>query len=86
MKYLLSLSLAVLLAAGCTYKKERDEEGNKTYSVQPGVETKAKDPVCGMQCDPKTALRAEHEGKTYYFCSEECRNKFKAAPESFVRR
>jgi Cu+-exporting ATPase len=36
------------------------------------------DPICGMNVDEKTALRAEHEGKTYYFCSPGCRDKFLA--------
>ena len=36
------------------------------------------DPICGMEVDEKTALRLEYEGKTYYFCSPGCRNKFLA--------
>ena len=35
-----------------------------------------KDPVCGMTVDPATALHAEREGKTSYFCSEHCKTKF----------
>jgi Cu+-exporting ATPase len=36
------------------------------------------DPICGMEVDEKTALSAEHEGKTYHFCSPGCRDKFLA--------
>src|SRR6266581_3711250 len=36
----------------------------------------AKDPVCGMTVDEATALKAERDGQTYYFCSEHCRQKF----------
>ncbi|HEX6512187.1 MAG TPA: permease [Chloroflexota bacterium] len=37
----------------------------------------ATDPVCGMQVEIATApARAEQEGKTYYFCSEGCRDHF----------
>ncbi|MBM3156136.1 MAG: heavy metal translocating P-type ATPase [Chloroflexi bacterium] len=36
------------------------------------------DPICGMEVDEKTALSVEHEGKTYYFCSPGCRDKFLA--------
>lgn len=33
----------------------------------------ARDPVCGMYVDEKTAVyKTEVEGKTYYFCSEQC--------------
>ncbi|HUV52164.1 MAG TPA: heavy metal translocating P-type ATPase, partial [Dehalococcoidia bacterium] len=36
------------------------------------------DPICGMEVDEKKALSAEHEGRTYYFCSPGCRDKFLA--------
>jgi Cu+-exporting ATPase len=36
------------------------------------------DPICGMEVDERTALSVEHEGKTYYFCSPGCRDKFLA--------
>jgi len=36
------------------------------------------DPICGMEVDEKTALSAEYEGRTYYFCSPGCRTKFLA--------
>ena len=39
-----------------------------------------KDPVCGMNIDPVKAEEAglvvEADGKTYYFCSEECAEEF----------
>ena len=45
----------------------------------------ALDPVCGMKVDPSTALhKAEHEGKTFYFCSEGCHTKFDADPAKYV--
>ncbi len=34
------------------------------------------DPICGMQVDDATALSAEHDGETFYFCSGHCRQKF----------
>jgi len=43
------------------------------------------DPVCGMSVDPMTAAASmEHEGQTYYFCSEGCHQSFAAAPSSYV--
>ena len=35
-----------------------------------------KDPICGMTVDEATALHAERDGQTYYFCSDHCRQKF----------
>lgn len=47
--------------------------------------TMAKDPVCGMDVDPHTAKhRAEHGGRTYYFCCNGCRTKFVADPEKYL--
>jgi Cu+-exporting ATPase len=44
-----------------------------------------KDPVCGMDVDPHTAShRADHAGRTYYFCSARCRERFVAAPAGFL--
>ncbi|NOT58447.1 MAG: heavy metal translocating P-type ATPase [Deltaproteobacteria bacterium] len=40
------------------------------------------DPICGMTVDEATALHAEREGKTFYFCSDHCRLKFRSAPAS----
>ncbi len=38
------------------------------------------DPICGMTVDEATELRAERDGRTYYFCAEHCRKKFLSAP------
>jgi len=44
------------------------------------------DPVCKMQIDPKAAaFRTTFSGKTYYFCSILCRDRFLKAPSRFAR-
>ena len=41
------------------------------------------DPVCGMRIDSEEAAGTiEHEGKTYYFCSQTCHDAFQADPSS----
>jgi len=35
-----------------------------------------KDPICGMDVDEQTAIRAQKDGQTYYFCSDHCKVKF----------
>jgi Cu+-exporting ATPase len=42
--------------------------------------TEAIDPICGMTVDTTTALHAERDGNTSYFCSEHCREKFLSTP------
>ena len=45
-----------------------------------------RDPVCGMNVDPRTAAgSAEYEGKTYYFCSTGCRQQFESDPAKFAQ-
>jgi P-type Cu+ transporter len=46
---------------------------------------KEKDPVCGMMVDAqKPAAKLEHTGKTYYFCSAHCAERFKVEPQKFL--
>ncbi|MFH2043653.1 MAG: heavy metal translocating P-type ATPase [Pseudomonadota bacterium] len=40
----------------------------------------AKDPICGMTVDEASALHTERDGKTFYFCSDSCRQKFLSTP------
>jgi Cu(I)/Ag(I) efflux system membrane fusion protein len=46
----------------------------------------AKDPVCGMNVDPKAtdAIKTQYGGRTYYFCSEKCKKDFQANPDKYV--
>ena len=46
---------------------------------------KVTDPVCGMQTEsPEDYIPYEHDGRTVYFCSEHCLEKFKADPERYL--
>ena len=46
----------------------------------------AKDPVCGMDVDPKQAkFKTVHKGEIYYFCSEHCLNAFRKDPEHYLK-
>lgn len=45
----------------------------------------AKDPVCGMDVDEKTAAgKSEYKGQTYYFCSPGCKRAFDRDPEKYL--
>jgi YHS domain-containing protein len=45
-----------------------------------------KDLVCGMDIEPTApaTLKLQHDGKTYYFCSDQCRKSFEAAPAKYI--
>jgi Cu+-exporting ATPase len=39
------------------------------------------DPVCGMNIESETAAaQSQYEGRTFYFCSEQCKRQFDADP------
>ena len=51
-----------------------------------GIGGEARDPVCGMRIDdPRATLTAVSDGKTYGFCSRNCRHEFLADPARFLR-
>ena len=41
-------------------------------------------PVCQMDVDPATAPKSVYKGKSYYFCMQNHKNRFDAAPDKFV--
>jgi Cu+-exporting ATPase len=44
------------------------------------------DPVCGMRVVPETAAGSvDHDGRSYYFCSQHCVEKFRADPGRYLR-
>ena len=62
-----------------------DPASNQLYASTP-VST-AEHPVCticGMDVDPKTAPKSVFKGATYYFCSDDDKKTFDAAPDKFV--
>ncbi|MGH8937304.1 MAG: heavy metal translocating P-type ATPase [Acidimicrobiia bacterium] len=70
----------------------------ETTASEPTVETpdqqpeekkmeSVRDPVCGMDIDPSQAAAShDHQGQTYYFCSEACHRSFVAEPEKYLER
>jgi YHS domain-containing protein len=43
------------------------------------------DPICKMGVnEKKTIFKSEYKGKTYYFCSAQCKNEFEKNPEKYV--
>jgi Cu+-exporting ATPase len=52
----------------------------------PAAPAGERDPVCGMRVDPATAAgSSQHAGNTYWFCSGNCKHRFDAEPERFLR-
>jgi YHS domain-containing protein len=46
----------------------------------------AKDPVCGMQVDEKSAkYTSEYKGKKYFFCNKHCKMSFDSEPKKYIK-
>ena len=70
----------------CTVARHTDhavhDHANCTHQSH---ESTVKDPVCGMDVDPgNTKHRHDLGGKTFYFCSARCREKFAADPDRYI--
>jgi len=45
----------------------------------------ARDPVCGMEVEPRAAEHATvYEGKPFFFCAAGCEKAFDADPQKYV--
>ena len=45
----------------------------------------AKDPVCGMEVNEKSAAgKSDYQGQTYYFCSLGCKKSFDKEPAKYA--
>lgn len=44
-----------------------------------------KDPVCGMRIEEEDAVATvDYKGKTYHFCSDDCKETFEDDPGDYV--
>ncbi len=50
------------------------------------MKNQAIDPVCHMTVSEDSTVRAEYEGKTYYFCCASCREKFLSDPAGYLAK
>jgi YHS domain-containing protein len=59
---------------------------NEPVDVTAGAVSRklVRDPVCGMHIAEGLALVERRGGEQYFFCSEECRNKFVGEPRKFA--
>lgn len=72
--------------SGCCGSTKENKPRKAVKHAHESHAQEAIDPVCGMAVDPnESAGSATHQGKTYYFCSTHCLEKFKKSPRDFVR-
>ena len=63
---------------------QEEKQGHTDHMTDLPGQT-VKDPVCGMNVDTKSASdQFEYEGRTFYFCSQHCLQKFVADPGKYT--
>lgn len=74
----LFLCLAIYYVIKGYFRDQALQRRDKTDSRRPPPVTDelVQDPVCGVYFPKRDALSLSWRGKTYYFCSKECRQKF----------
>ena len=78
---------AVQTAYGMEYQGEgwMKPESNAVYAVAKVSKSgQPLCPVCEMEVDPKTELKSNFKGKTYYFCEPAHKATFDAAPQKWI--
>ena len=56
----------------------------KAATAEAIAEERVIDVVCNMPVDPRTATKTEYQGKTYYFCQQDCKDSFETSPGSYA--
>ncbi|GAA4011900.1 heavy metal translocating P-type ATPase [Actimicrobium antarcticum] len=69
--------------------KSHQHEGCASHAASssgaPSSESVLLDPVCGMKVTPDPAKSVDYVGKTYFFCSHRCIEKFHADPQQYIQ-
>jgi xanthine dehydrogenase accessory factor len=75
--------VALSILAEIVQVRRRAAEEQLQHVAAPSME--ARDPVCGMDVAIASAKhRADHAGRTYYFCCGGCRERFVASPDRYA--
>lgn len=87
-KTVCSLSALVLTLSIATFSPiaHAKASGEKTEAQKPAKKTTVTDRVCGMEVQKDKALKLEHNGKKYFFCSQKCEETFKKEPAKYQKK
>jgi hypothetical protein len=77
----------IFSSIGLNYKLVLNAAGLAIFAVLFWLTARrgATDPVCAMAVDRAKAVTADVGGRTYYFCSEHCRDRFAADPAHYAQ-
>jgi len=67
-------------------RSAHDHAGCEAREKLPPVDTKAIDPVCGMEVSCNSSHAAVHQGQRFVFCCDGCRQKFVTHPDQYFKK
>lgn len=74
----------VMMRFGCGSHIMGHGHGSEDGSpIAPGTDV---DPVCRMTVQTASAKTSAYQGRIYHFCSQNCREKFEAAPATYAKQ
>jgi YHS domain-containing protein len=63
------------------------DDGRITFGDRRETALIARDPVCGMDVEiARAPASTDYDGRTYYFCSIQCKQDFERQPQMYVGR
>jgi YHS domain-containing protein len=62
--------------------KSKKSSRSRQQHPQAAIEEMKKDPVCGTYIPENQAVIYKNGGQTYFFCSEECKQRFRGPGET----
>ncbi len=74
--FLITLIRAIIGLVGRAVAQLFEPDAGRSRPRAPSGGELVQDPVCGIYVSNQTKVRKTVKGKTYYFCSEACRDKF----------
>jgi YHS domain-containing protein len=87
---ILAVALFLMVRFGFGYRFMAHAQGHaqtlthKGPAGDPSPSREDIDPVCGMTVDRSSAISSAVDGRSYYFCSEGCRERFEASPAFYT--
>ena len=85
--FLTVLSVTAFITHGAFNTTVTASEKKEGKDVQKAAKKEtANDRVCGMEVRKEKALKIEHDGKKYFFCSKKCEETFKKEPAKYVKK
>lgn len=74
----------LMMRGGCGSHAVHGRHRHEGHEGGAGIQTAAKDPVCGMDVAADAGYSEKYQSREYRFCSRKCLDQFDANPQQFA--